>query len=35
MYILAGVVGLIAFIAAFLFDIVEVQPGGRSRDFWS
>lgn len=35
MYILAGVVALIAFIAAFLFDIVEVQPGGRSRDFWS
>ncbi|XP_015760959.1 PREDICTED: sarcolemmal membrane-associated protein-like [Acropora digitifera] len=35
LYILAGAVGFIAFIAAFVFDIVEMQPGGRVLGLWS
>lgn len=35
MYILAGIFGLIAFIAAFVFDLIQLHPGGRTSGLWS
>jgi len=34
-YIIAGIVALIAVIAAFAFDLIELHPGGRTRGLWS
>ncbi|KAJ7377921.1 hypothetical protein OS493_025816 [Desmophyllum pertusum] len=34
-YIMAGIVAFIAFIVAFVLDLIELHPGGRTRGLWS